>query len=331
MSAPRLVETRSARLLDSSGNETDASARKRRTGQFYTAANPFRHQAFRAWAKAAGLPARRILEPFAGSNRLIEFLEEMDLCRDSRSFDIAPSARRVRRRDTLRSFPSGYEVCVTNPPWLARNSATYRGFPFPRCGYDDLYKWCLEKCLSRCQWVAALLPESFLRSGLFRTRLRDFISLTARMFQDTGHPVGLALFGPDWSADAVVWADAHRIGALSDLERLRPRPTADGAPVRFNDPCGNVGLIALDDTRTASIRFCDVRELAGYRVKKTGRHITKITVRGPIRIEEWNAYLGEFRERTRDVLMTGYKGLRKDGKYRRRLDWQSARGIVHRA
>lgn len=226
MSAPRLVETRSARLLDSSGNETDASARKRRTGQFHTAANPFRHQAFRAWAKAAGLPARRILEPFAGSNRLIEFLEDMDICRDSRSFDIAPSARRVRRRDTLRSFPSGYEVCVTNPPWLARNSATCRGFPFPRCGYDDLYKWCLEKCLSRCPWVAALLPESFLRSGLFRTRLRDFISLTARMFQDTGHPVGLALFGPDWSADAVVWADAHRIGALSDLERLRPRPTA---------------------------------------------------------------------------------------------------------
>lgn len=331
MPAPRLADTRSARLLDSSGDENDASARKRRTGRFYTAVNPFRHRAFREWAKAAGLPARRILEPFAGSNRLIEFLEEMDLCRDFRSFDIAPADSRVRRRDTLRSFPSGYEACVTNPPWLARNSAAFRGLPFPRCSHDDLYKFCLEKCLSHCPWVAALLPESFLRSGLFRTRLRHFVSLTARMFTDTGHPAGLALFGPDWTADAVVWADSRRIGALSDLERLRPRPTADGPPMRFNDPHGNVGLIALDDTRTASIRFCDVRELAGYRVKKTGRHITRITVRGPVRIEAWNAYLGEFRERTQDVLMTSYKGIRKDGKYRRRLDWRLARGIVHHA
>lgn len=306
-------------------------ARKRQIGQFYTAANPFRHRAFRAWAKAAGLPARRILEPFAGSNQLIHFLEEMDICHDFRSFDIAPADPRVRRRDTLRSFPSGYEVCVTNPPWLARNSAAFRRLPFPRCGHDDLYKFCLEKCLSQCAWVAALIPESFLRSGLFRTRLRHFISLTARMFTDTGHPVGLALFGPDWNADAVVWSDSQRIGVLSDLERLRPRPTAHGAPVRFNDPRGNVGLIALDNTRTASIRFCDVRELAGYRVKTTGRHITKITVRGPIRIDAWNAYLGDFRERTHDVLMTCYKGIRKDGKYRRRLDWQLARGIVHHA
>lgn len=120
------------------------------------------------------------------------------------------------------------------------------------------------------------------------------------------------------------------------MRRFGPTPTAPLADRRraadaLHDPRGNVGLIALDNTRTASIRFCEVRELAGYRVKKTGRHITRITVRGPIRIEAWNGYLGEFRERTRDVLMTGYKGIRKDGMYRRRLDWRLARGIVHHA
>ena len=305
--------------------------RKRQDGRFYTAANPFRHRAFRAWAAAAGLPDAPILEPFAGSNRLIRFLEQMDLCRDSRSFDIEPAGPRVRRRDTIRSFPTGYEVCVTNPPWLARNSAAFRGLPFPECRYDDMYKLCLEKCLVNCPWVAALIPESFIRTGLFRARLRAFVSLTARMFEDTGHPVGLALFGPDWMADAAVWSGARRIGSLSELERLRPRPMADGPRIRFNDAAGNVGLIALDNTRTASIRFCEVRELADYRVKTTGRHITKITVRGPIRIDAWNAYLRDFRERTHDVLMTCYKGIRKDGRYRRRLDWQLARGIVHHA
>lgn len=305
--------------------------RKRQNGQFYTTANPFRHRAFRAWADAAGLPDASILEPFAGSNRLIGFLEQMDLCRDSRSFDIEPAASRVRRRDTIRSFPTGYEVCVTNPPWLARNSAAFRGLPFPNCRYDDLYKLCLEKCLLNCPWVAALIPESFIRAGLFRARLRTFISLTARMFEDTGHPVGLALFGPDWTADAAVWSGTRRIGSLSELERLRPLPTADGPRIRFNDAAGNVGLIALDNTQTASIRFCDVQELSNYRVKTTGRHITKITVHGAIRINDWNDYLCNFRERTHDVLMTCYKGIRKDGRYRRRLDWQLARGIVHHA
>lgn len=305
--------------------------RKRQNGQFYTTANPFRHRAFHAWADAAGLPDASILEPFAGSNQLIGFLEQMDLCRDSRSFDIEPAASGVRRRDTIRSFPTGYEVCVTNPPWLARNSAALRGLPFPECRYDDLYKLCLEKCLANCPWVAALIPESFIRAGLFRARLRAFISLTARMFEDTGHPVGLALFGPDWTADAVVWSGTRRIGSLSELEKLRPRPMANGPLIRFNDAAGNVGLIALDNTRTASIRFCDVRELSDYRVKTTGRHITKITVRGAIRIDAWNDYLCDFRERTHDVLMTCYKGIRKDGRYRRRLDWQLARGIVHHA
>lgn len=304
---------------------------KRQNGQFYTAANPFRHRAFRAWAAAAGLPETRVLEPFAGSNQLVRFLGEMDLCRTSRSFDIQPAAPHVRRRDTLRSFPTGYRVCVTNPPWLARNSAAFRGLPFPDCRYDDLYKLCLEKCLANCRWVAALVPESFIRTGLFRARLRHFVSLTSRMFFDTGHPVGLALFEPDWHADAVVWSGHRRIGALSGIEKLRPRPRPDGPPIRFNDPAGNVGLIALDNTQTASIRFCDVRELAHYRVKTTGRHITKITVDGPIRLDSWNTYLCDFREKTHDVLMTCYKGIRKDGRYRRRLDWQLARGIVHHA
>ena len=304
---------------------------KRQNGRFYTAANPFRHPAFHEWAEVAGLPNTPILEPFAGSNRLIRFLEQMDLCREFRSYDIEPAESRVRRRDTLASFPTGYEVCITNPPWLARNSAAFRGLPFPPCRHDDLYKHCLEKCLANCRWVAALIPESFIRAGLFQARLRDFISLTCPLFADTGHPVGLALFGPNWDADVRIWSGSIGIGTLSRLLRLRPHPKPDGPPIRFNDPEGNVGLIALDNTRTASIRFCDVRELAHYRVKQTGRHITKVTVGGPVRIGAWNRYLANFRERTHDVLMTCYKGIRKDGRYRRRLDWRLARGIVHHA
>lgn len=308
---------------------------RRRTGRFYTAANPFRHPAFLAWADAARLPDARIVEPFAGANRLIRFLERMGLCRDFRSYDLEPADPRVRRRDTLASFPAGFPVCVTNPPWLARNIASFHGLDFPDCRYPDLYLHCLDRCLRHCRFVAALIPESFLRRGVrfppFRARLRAFVSLTARLFADTGHPAGLGLFGPETGTDAVVWMDDRRLGPLTALERLRPEPRPDGPPMRFNDPEGRVGLFALDDTRGPSIRFCEGRELDGYRVKPTGRHLTRIAVNGPVRLDAWNDYLEAFRERTQDVLMTSTKGLRRDGRYRRRLDWRLARGIAHHA
>ena len=312
---------------------------KRGRGAYFTAGNPFDNRAFKGWAKSAGLPRARILEPFAGANSLIDRLGEMDLCNEFKSYDIVPSAKDVIKRDTLSRFPKGFDVCITNPPWLAKNSATARGLPFPDTHYDDLYKFALQKCLDNCGWVGALVPESYIRANLFHERLRHFVSLTGAMFEETGHPVGLALFHPmdeggfkhrKLHADAVVWRNNHRIGKLRDLLKHKPVAT-DKTRVRFNDPRGNVGLRALDDTESASIRFCDVRELQDYQVKESSRGITKLTVAGKIKIDEWNEFLNDFRQNTMDVLLTCFKGIRKDGMYRRRLDWDTARGIIEHA
>lgn len=304
---------------------------ERTIGRFFTANNPFQLAVFKRWAKVAGLPSSHVLEPFAGSSKLINYLEEMGLCNNASCYDIQPAAKGVQMRDTLAYFPQGFDVCVTNPPWLAKNSATVRGLPFPECQYDNLYKLALEKCLEHCGFVAALVPESFIRAGLFQDRLADFVSLTSRLFNNTGHPVGLALFRPESSLDVRVWLDGRCIGLLRELETKRPIPRLEGADIRFNDPNGNVGLIALDNTRQASIRFCDVRELSDYEVKPTGRHITKLSVNGNVNIDKWNDCLNRFRRETWDVLMTCYKGIRRDGMYRRRLDWRLARGIIHHA
>ncbi len=302
---------------------------KRADGRYYTRGNPFGNTPFQEWARRAGLPRGRVLEPFAGANGLIKMLAGMGICERSSAFDISPADADVERRDTLRDFPRGYDICVTNPPWLAKNSATVRGLAFPQCQYDDLYKYALGKCLDNCSYVAALIPESFITANLFQDRLQSFVSLTARMFCETGHPAGLALFVPDPVDDVEVWSGTERVGPLSLLRKRKPQPEKDGINVKFNAVAGNVGLIALDNTREASIRFCDVAELAGYRVKPTGRHITKLMVDGPIRIAEWNGIIKEFRDKTCDVLMTCYKGIRKDGKYRRRCDWSLARGVIH--
>ena len=302
---------------------------KRSNGRYFTRGNPFQNAPFKDWTKLTGLPNKRILEPFAGSNSLIDMLADMGLCKHSSSFDIAPASAGVMMRDTLKDFPKGYDVCVTNPPWLAKNSATARGLPYPECGYDDLYKHALGKCLDHCPYVAALIPESFITANLFQDRLRAFVSLTSKMFNETAHPVGLALFVPDPVCDVDIWSGPDWIGPLSMIKKLRPEPLKGGVEVQFNHPDGNVGLIALDNTKEASIRFCDVGELSDYKVKTTGRHITKLMVDGRIRIKDWNKIIDAFREMTRDVLMTCYKGIRKDGKYRRRCDWSLARGIIH--
>ena len=309
------------------------STKKRAEGRYYTVGNPFACKVFEDWAMRAGIADKTILEPFAGCNSLIDRLEEIELCDQWKAFDILPCAKGVRRRDTLASFPEGFDICVTNPPWLAKNSATARGLPFPECRHDDLYKFALEKCLDHCAWVAALLPESFIRANLFHERLTSFISLRSSMFRDTNHPVGLALFEPDTSTDVTVWSERERIGTLTELQAHLPQVKTQTQQeilrtIRFNDPNGNLGLVALDNTRAPSIRFCDPKELDGYSITHSSRALTKIHVPFTPRIRDYNAFLDEFRARTRDVLLTCYRGLRRDGMYRRRLDWKLARSIV---
>ena len=298
------------------------------------------------WAKASNLAQQITLEPFAGAKDIPQLIDAANSrCRDWALFDIAPGAEGVVQRDTLADFPNGFNVCITNPPWLARNSATRRGLPFPETTrYDDLYKYALEQCLTHCDWVAAIIPEAFIRSGLFLQRLQDFISLvpqtqnkttqendkrdTSYMFEDTEHPVGLALFAPDATSDVRVWRNNQLLGGINELRRHLPRPSVNRSIV-FNDPEGNLGLIAIDNTVSASIRFCPPEELKDYSIRVQCRSITKIGVPWRVDIDMLNARLATIREKTHDVFLTAFKGIRRDGYYRRRLDWALARSIVN--
>lgn len=303
------------------------SSNKRTNGQFFTMLNPFNCQAFFEWADRAGLPEETVLEPFAGANSLINHLNGIGYIGRWRSYDIEPKVAGVTQRDTIADFPHGYNVCVTNPPWLAKNSAAFRGLPFPDTQFDDLYKLALTKCLDNCGYVAVLIPESFIRANLHQARLHTFISLTKSMFSDTNHPVGLALFDPAPVDDVIIYSGKQRIGMLSALCRYRP-PATYAPEIRFNEPDGNLGLIALDNTKEASIRFCDVSELKDYTVSNKCRHITKMFIPWSVNIQKCNALINDFRTATKDVLLTCYRGVRKDGMYRRRLDWNLARDII---
>ena len=306
---------------------------KRARGQFYTAGNPFALTPFREWAGRAGLSGKRILEPFAGAGDLIRMLRELSLCGDFAAYDIKPASNNVQRRDTLADFPSGFEVCVTNPPWLARNSATRRGLPYPCGAYDDLYKYCLELCLAHCSHVAALVPASFLPSGLFRERLEHYILLHRILFDDTENPVCLALFGPEPSETVHIHHDGKYIGDLRTLARHLPVEKR-ARDLKFNDPSGALGFVSFDGTRQPSIRFCGADEIKHYSIKASSRFVTRIGGYGRVtsaQISRLNRDITAFRHDTADAFLTPFKGLRRDGQYRRRMEFTLARKFINAA
>ena len=308
---------------------------KRSLGRFFTISkNPFELSAFQEWAEVAKLPQRPILEPFAGANHIIKSLQTLNLCNEFTSFDIHPADNAVHKRDTLESFPIGYKVCVTNPPWLARNSATRRNLPYPECRYDNIYKFCLDKCLKYCEFVAALIPASYLQSDLFREsrdRLSTYILLHDQIFTETENPVCLALFTDKPTRSTKVYYDAVYIGELKELESKRPKATGK-RQLRFNDPEGQLGFISFDNTRERSIRFCEVAEIEAYEIKHSSRFITRISgdfSAVPKLIEQVNRLLDKFRDDTNDLFLTPFKGVRDDGQYRRRMFFSQARELIN--
>jgi hypothetical protein len=305
---------------------------KRTNGQYFTQNNPFESPAFMEWSKICNFRNQTILEPFAGANNLIKMLKNMKLCRSFISYDIEPKSKNVLYKDTLLDFPKGYNICITNPPYIAKNSATRRKLNYPYADYDDLYKYALSKCLENCENTGAIIPASFLNSGLFRHRLSHYILLSSKMFDDTEHPVCLALF-KNISKQTKIYDGENYIGLLSELERKIPKNN-DSLEIKFNDKNGELGLIAIDNTIEPSIKFIRGEEISPDKIEFTSRSITRIAIKERNingLIKKLNSSLNKFRDETADIFLTPFKGIRKDGKFRRRLDFSTARSLIEEA
>lgn len=307
---------------------------KRELGQYFTEYNPFENDGFLSWANECDLENSIVLEPFAGSNNLVNMLKKMKLCSRFVSYDIEPKSKNIIKQDTLSHFPRGFEVCITNPPYLAQNSAKRRKIYFPNIIYDDLYKYALEKCLANTKYVAAIIPASFLNSNLFRDRLSHYILLNSKIFIDTDHPVCLALFKPH-SDDVDIYYNSIYIDKLSILEKKIPQISLDKNTIKFNIPNGELGLIAIDNTIEPSIKFIYGEEIDSKRVMISSRSITRISLNKNYNLDKLikilNKKLNIFRNSTYDIFLTPFKGLRKDNMYRRRLDYKLARSIISEA
>ena len=328
---------------------------KKKNGQFFTMSNPFNNDLFYKWFKL--IPNRQsktIIEPFAGSNNIVKMINDIGIKNEWVCYDIEPPINNnfnsflVNKLDCLNYFPKGFDVAITNPPYLAKNSATRDGIDFPDSEFDDLYKHCLKIMLDNVAYVSAIIPESFITQNLFHSRLFGVISLTCKMFDDTECPVCLALFIPEQKKkdlmdkeslsvdDFYIYKDSASWGKFSEAKKNKITFESDGW--KFNVPTGSIGLFAIDNTTTKSIRFVKGSEINSERIKVSSRGITRIEnpnlsdeIEIDELIEEANRVLDSYRLNTNDIFLTSFRGLTKDGLYRRRLDFSQAKNVLSQA
>lgn len=311
---------------------------KKTKGQFFTITNPFDSDFFLKWFNnIPNIKNELLLEPFAGSGNIVRMLQTIGLKNQWKCFDIEPLTIKglpIKEQDILKNYPKGFSVAITNPPYLAKNSATRNNLPFPETKYDDLYKVCLETMLNNNKYVAAIIPESFITQGLFHNRLYGVVSLTCKMFKDTDCPVCLALFNDNKTKDFVIYSDNKKIGHYQQIKQSLTR-SKNSLNLSFNNPKGEIGLFGIDNTKESSIKFVIGNCIKPNIVKPTSRAITRIgidtnntNINYKLLVEIANKVLNEYREGTYDLFLTAFKGLRKDNRYRRRLDYKNAKKIL---
>ena len=335
-------------------------SKKRELGQHFTEAtgdnNPFLHPAFKIWASRIN-STDTILEPFAGNKDLIRLLREAGYHNQVDCYDIDPQSTDVVQRDTMEDMPSGFRFIVTNPPYTSKSSATKNRNKAVKAGdsagdykaefenFENLYLRSIQKCLDQAEFVAAIIPLSFINSEQFREHLETVVSLNYKLFKKTTCPVCLALFR-NWEKDEddptpcetfTFWIGDKPVGFFDDLDFVN-QYQIDERYGKFekNVKDGDIGVYAIDLTKIRTIKFYRGDEISDDKVKKTSRSITKININRPDVNQDTiiffaNRILEGQRNATGDSFLTPFMGLRKDKQYRQRLSFEDVEYILKMA
>lgn len=295
-------------------------SKKQILGQYYTVNNVFSGSAFDTWFDM--VPKEddiKFLEPFAGAGNINKFFPDYEFD----SFDIEPNASFIQQRDTIKDFPKGYKVCITNPPYLAKNSVKRKKQQvfFER---EDLYLDCLELMLKNCEYVAAIIPSTFYGTKLFRERLLAWDKLDMKPFEDTDNPVGVAYFVPE-EVESKIYVNGSLIEKDEDWELDKE--------ITFNVANGNYVLTAIDTTKEHNIKIEPLNETTFDRkkfLKHTSRNYSLFYSPNPIDCDSVNASIEEWRKETKDFYLTSFKSLMKCGKYRKRISFETLRMLIKR-
>lgn len=206
----------------------------------------------------------RVLDPFAGDGHLLRLMQTR--------FSLMPVGMDLHapgwtRNDSLLDIPFHNDALIcTNPPYLAKYSARRKGVwalvahYFQDCAYEDLYQRAIERMLASGMPTVAIVPETFIASGLFRLHLDRIVVLErCNPFSTTETPVCVACFDPTHPSTATLcYKDDGFLGTLEALENSARIRVEDAIKrrIRFNVVTGALALKAVDGTQPEDrIRF----------------------------------------------------------------------------
>jgi len=291
--------------------------------------------------------ATTIVDPYAGNGDIFTALHLHDCHAHYVGYDIDPELN-WPINDGLRDIPEhDNAIVVTNPPYLAKNSANRNNFPaykyFNDNDYEDLYQLAIHRVLARYKKAVFIIPETYFQNGIFTSYLHSHTIIEENPFTDTDCPVCVACFHAtnDFRAIAgnnykIYKNDDYLFNRFELEDILWDFNSNTHIGITFNDQYGNLGLRGVDGVdQFDRIKFCKPEDL-NYdlsTVGNTSRAITVLDVDYPIDdyfIKIANVYLENLRDKTEDVILSPFKNNNKLGQRRRRLDFKWARKIIEK-
>jgi len=300
----------------------DIMSNKVLRGQYFTTSNPFKNSdIFKEWLKLVPENSE-ILEPFAGAGNLFDYIPYAKWV----GYDVEPKHPDVIVQDTIANFPKGYDICITNPPYLAKTTCSRKNLPVQPI-LEDLYLDCIKLALENCKYVCAIIPSTFFGTKLFTDRLYAWDKLDYNLFSDTENPVGVAYFVPDKVDSTKYFVNGKEINISED-----DTPVPVELELSFNVSHGNYVLCAIDLISEDNIKIYKEDESFSRDkfLKNTSRNYSlfycpKISDDD---LSGINEFITDWRKRTNDFFLTSFKSEQKSGKYRKRFSFSQFKWVV---
>ena len=319
-----------------------ATTKKQSLGQFFTKNNFWLKNHILEFIKSAN--AEIAFDPFAGNGDLLNIAKKIGF-KEIKGFDIDKNLN-WEINDSLLNIPKiNNSVIITNPPYLTNYSAKRKGIYekvkqyFDICNYDDIYQLAIERCLKN-DFGVMIVPETFINSKFPKHRLTSITIIEDQLFNDTENPVCVICFDNRQKPyDQInVYKNDQLIGKLGYFEKMRRVPHKN-IYIKFNVSEGQIALRAVDTTDPQKPISFMKPEKIDYDltdIKYSSRLVTAIEIEADNKdidkiIEYSNRILFEFRKKTHDVLLSPFKGNKKNGERRRRLDYMTARAFLEEA
>lgn len=321
--------------------------KKRTLGQFFTKGDCWLRPQIEKFIVESG--NHIAYDPFAGDGCLLrKAQEDIDSIKQIIGLDIDKFLG-WKWNDSLENIPHVDDaIIITNPPYLSNYSARRKRINeslekyFNKTDYDDVYLIALDRMIEAQKNVVAIIPETFINSSYRqKSKLNSISILEENPFQDTDTPVVVVCFdGKEKNFEKIsIYKDSNYICTLKDLEESRIRPTGN-VVMRFNAKDGWLAVRCVDSTNPNDMLRFGFKKDIDYDwesgIKVSSRLLTLIDIDIPKEKRKrfimcCNKILNDIRNKSRDLILSPFKGNMKNGVRRRRLDFYTCRAIIEKA